>query len=550
MNGSATAVLPAVQTLVPMIQVNHADADDDDEMPTASHGDKYHGDRFSSFLPGTILHPTDDHATANFAFLLTRKEKDARLFVRKWLREALRKEGIQSKQKFLPGAGVGAAELSSLCAMLRAAPSTLSKGLLASPLIQLTEAIIQTMDKDADSKWKMIKSSEEALLEACKGGDREGAFGHLMDLCALVTRAHSNNADGGGIVSEQGPSSVTAQMMVGMMDIVTMVFLVYCTVPKYISPRMNKTATTVEVFRQDQEAMLVAALVDALLACCACWARSDSPDECVFEDVEWVPVDLRERLLQLAHDGQRQSTPGSESNETIAAEKRALTLELQDLFQDVLGRMQELSSVSYAARRGNSIHGNTGIRSGLASALTQATRKKTFGQWDSWGDDDSYGGDKLQDHTTDSSRGAAGNDLAEESLVVHVIKSVLDQKPIDGLTQANTSLAGLLKSGLGRLGLQKEHHPGEYGTVMVFVLGGISAVEIHEALACVDAKLAAMAVARMNHDKKEDGWGGQDDQDGQSAGNQIQNIPKIFIGGSALISPKDVVLHSLISSGS
>ena len=47
---------------------------------------------------------------------------------------------------------------------------------------------------------------------------------------------------------------------------------------------------------------------------------------------------------------------------------------------------------------------------------------------------------------------------------------------------------GLLQSGLGRFGLlaQKQPQPADYGTVLIFVIGGISLAELREARQAID----------------------------------------------------------------
>lgn len=59
-------------------------------------------------------------------------------------------------------------------------------------------------------------------------------------------------------------------------------------------------------------------------------------------------------------------------------------------------------------------------------------------------------------------------------------EAVLQHQHIPGLYHASASLRGLLKSGLGRIGLlqPKQPHPADHKTVIVFVLGGICMAEL------------------------------------------------------------------------
>ncbi len=55
-------------------------------------------------LQGSLYAPSDAQMGQWREFLVTRQGKDAALFLRKWLREALRKAGIQTMMRFKAGA--------------------------------------------------------------------------------------------------------------------------------------------------------------------------------------------------------------------------------------------------------------------------------------------------------------------------------------------------------------------------------------------------------------------------------------------------------------
>lgn len=95
--------------------------------------------------------------------------------------------------------------------------------------------------------------------------------------------------------------------------------------------------------------------------------------------------------------------------------------------------------------------------------------------------------------------------------------AVLQHQPIPSLYHASASLRGLLKSGLGRIGLlqPKQPHPADHKTVIVFVLGGISMAEMQGVQQTVSSFQAS---------------------DGPSA--------QVMAGGTALTRPGDVY-HNL-----
>jgi hypothetical protein len=72
--------------------------------------------------------------------------------------------------------------------------------------------------------------------------------------------------------------------------------------------------------------------------------------------------------------------------------------------------------------------------------------------------------------------------------------------------------------------------------VVVFVVGGVSLSEIHQVLACVDAKTVAAAAAQANNIS-----GGE----AGMAGGAPPPPPKMIVGGTALLQPRDIVFHAL-----
>ena len=95
--------------------------------------------------------------------------------------------------------------------------------------------------------------------------------------------------------------------------------------------------------------------------------------------------------------------------------------------------------------------------------------------------------------------------------------AVLQHQPIPSLYHASASLRGLLKSGLGRIGLlqPKQPHPADHKTLILFVLGGISMAEMRGVQQTVSSVQAS---------------------DGLSA--------QVMAGGTALTRPGDVY-HNL-----
>jgi hypothetical protein len=77
--------------------------DDDEELGEAA-AERASGSAAGVPPPrGCLLHPSDERAVQWLTFLMRRGGKDAALFLRKWLREALRKEGMRTKGRSKAG---------------------------------------------------------------------------------------------------------------------------------------------------------------------------------------------------------------------------------------------------------------------------------------------------------------------------------------------------------------------------------------------------------------------------------------------------------------
>ena len=88
---------------------------------------------------------------------------------------------------------------------------------------------------------------------------------------------------------------------------------------------------------------------------------------------------------------------------------------------------------------------------------------------------------------------------------------------ISGLYHATASIRSLLKSGLGRFGLQKQPHPADNAVVIMFVVGGISMLELREVQQAVDNQIS-----------------------------QGGKLPQLLTGGTVLLRPRDMY-HNLCS---
>ena len=434
-----------------------------------------------NFLPGSLFHPSDPHTTSQLGFLLTRPGKDGAMFVRKWLREAARKEGIPAAAlRSKPGA-IGAAELRALASAISASPAAAQRN---SSLLQLAEAASLALEEAPAASWDALSREEKLIIMACAEGP-ESACEQLVDVLGSTAK--------GGLI--QLPQAV------GLLLIAYQILPEH--LPWYASGGHGRQ--NIAPFSGEHESRLCRALADAILACSTRWSGAAEPESAAKSDAPWLPGPLLERLAA-----------GAGAVED-AGERRAVLLEIKDAVQEVLARLRELSQLRQAAK-GRVSRGSTTAGGGLGEE-----------------EDSSYSDFRPVEGTS-------------SSVLVRLAGAIADRAEVPGLKHANTSIAGLLKSSLGRFGLQKQPRPGEYPLVVLFVIGGVSIAEIHEVLACVDAKAVAVGAAAAAAAQQQVESSGFGSGLGEPGLGMKMPPPKVIVGGTALLQPREVVARALCHS--
>ena len=484
-------------------------------------------DNEGSYLPGSLLHPQQDASTtSHLGFLLTRQGKDAALFVRKWLREAGRKEGVPAALlRSKPGSAVTAAELRALSAALAGSATAVGALHRTAPLRQLAEAAAAALEEAPSASWDAVAREEKMIVEACTTEGSEAVCGLLIDLVGAAGRG--------------GP--------VGLLHVLSLLMIAYQILPEHLPWYANTTTSTAAAatgssstgreklpFPDELEMRLKGAMVDAVMACSSRWGNAgvvggSSNDssigggsggderrriaEAARREAPWLPDAVVDRILlhrqgaaEMSHHPAGEED-GDEDGDEDEGERRALHLEVRDAVEEVFARLRELSLF----------------------------RQRTFPP----------GIDLNAQKEQHQQQQVVENDSEAEggSLLVRIATAIADRSEIKGLKHASTSLAGLLKSGLGRFGLQKQPQPGDYPVVVIFVIGGVSVAEIHHVLGCIDAKTASAVTAASGG-----GVGGERRAaaaGGGSSPSQPQPPPKIILGATTLLDPGDAVRHAL-----
>eukprot|EP00887_Chlorella_sp_A99_P001780 scaffold19.g1780.t1 len=433
-------------------------------------------------LPGGLCAAGDPRMAQWLAFLMSRRGKDGPLFVRKWLREVLRKEGVPPKphHRFKAGS-TSAAELADLASLLAAhSPAAAAR---QHPLTTLAGAAAAALGGDAAAAWEAASREERQLLLACSEGSSDDAAAQLCELCALAARP------GGG-------SPLAAE------DVALLILAAHLLLPEFL-PWYAEGA-----FDARQSAALQEALAQALAAG---GGRG------------------------LAHGAAQQQ---EERRRPQAGQEEAAAEGWEDELPDLwLGSPQVPAAPGPGAPRAPTAEQAAGLAAGFLEHCRQLAvlRKRQLGK-------------ELGRLTAPVAGGEGGEAGAPQprSLLAQLAERALSGQAVPQLQHAATSLAGLLKSVGGRFGLlHKQPAPGDYHTILFFVVGGVSVQELHELAAVADA--AAAAAAAGNDDERGAGAGPRARRQGQG---QQRGPHRVLVGSTGLLRPRDVARGLLAASWS
>lgn len=367
----------------------------------------------SKTVRDSVFHPADVGSIQYLEFLMSKTHKEAMLFIRKWLKEAIR----ESKMKFAGRLKPGAPSIEDLQALSSVLSSDAHACKKHASLLQLVELACEC--SVTDKAWEQEKKLEEiARLSAEDGPDTLCSF--ILDELA---------AAGKGISENHSIFKTLKHLLLGSY---------WMKIHPYIQGNQS--------FSMAQRASMARALTGDSIRCIQMWQEQGVLANVLEEEMPWISKIMRETIVT-AH-GDVSGVP------------------LDDVCADVIETICNLPS-QYKA-------GNPSF-----------------------------------------------NGPHQQTFIIQCIDDILTGRTISGMKHVGTSIAGLLKSGLGRIGLQ-QHHPGEYEMIVIFILGGISVNEVAQTRVYIDQCMAQMQT------------------DGR-------NMPEIILGASSILTSPETTLRSIFS---
>lgn len=366
----------------------------------------------SSCVRPSVFHPSDPSSRSYIDFLMSKTHKEALLFIRKWLKEAIRESKLKFSGRMRPGA-VSAEDLQALCAVLY---QDSDASMRHASILQIAEIACACLSDtgDAESKWDELHKAEQVAKLSAEDGPG--------GLVALIR--DELMAAGRGAPPPHGIFPSMQHLIMGCYWIKTN--------PSHYDGQQS------DVLSGAQQRVLGETLAESSAACILRWKQtSGNASKTIRKELPWLSDEFIKQIMESAED------------------EGALQTLLQPVSQKVIGTICSLPA-----------------------------------QYD---------------------LNAQERGPREDTLILRLLGDVLSGRHVPSMKHIGTSIAGLLKSGLGRIGLQ-HHHPGEYETVVLFVLGGITPHEISHVRSYCDHIVAEYHA-------------------------QEKRMPHIVLGGSSLLAP-------------
>ncbi|GMH33716.1 hypothetical protein BSKO_01550 [Bryopsis sp. KO-2023] len=341
--------------------------------------------------------PYDENWMRHFKELAGRRVKNGVVLVRKWLKEAMRRESVSQATR----SKTGSPQTDELRSCIDALMQDSGVAFRQRIQIELGQTVVQSLDPEPSISQEVVSRNERQILMS---PTPEELVQIVLDLLANTRKA---------------------QAVLSLMDVLGLLVFIY-------SLRGDEEG---DAFTPAEEQFMMNAIIDGVI------------DDDNLEQHRWLG-DLRHRIKQMQRSLRRH-----ESN----YETTALKLEFQDFLSGCFEKLRHIS----AARRGlRELRRLTGLN---------------------------------QDYIP---------------LTRQIASLVYQDSKLEDLSRATSLLGGLLKMGLGRLGFQNKAKPGDHPVVILFVVGGISMMEVREVLAEIE--------------------------------DQSPWKPQVLLGGTCLLSDRDV----------
>lgn len=373
-------------------------------------------------LDGSFVSTDNFNGTPYLEALLDRKTKDGTMLIKKWLLETLRKENVSGNVKVRPGFP----SRSDLRTMIKALAKSQSSLVRNKGIIQIAAATLYAMEESHSAKWDAFASAEK-ILTVNAGDTSQSLAAQMSDLINKSCLLQSQGSKAGTL----------SQGLISFQDALLL------TISGYILAGENfPTSGSGGPFSWQEEHFMKEAIVDAVL---------ENPEVGKLKFLNGLAEELKANL-----DKNNIKQTNEESTEQIddfdddqwGAWGDEDNNNKQEVFSDMQLKLDLRDRVDNLFKF---LHKLSSLKTNVPSTL---------------GSESSFSGDLY------SSKG----------LLHKILTRVLNKYDISGMEYHSSTVGRLFKSGFGRFGLgQAKPSLADQSVILVFIVGGISAVEVREA---------------------------------------------------------------------
>ncbi|KAH9318894.1 hypothetical protein KI387_020663 [Taxus chinensis] len=363
--------------------------------------------------------------------LLDKRTKDGALLIKKWLQEALRQEKVTIRNRL---GGVTASELRSLVNALSSNPAMIMRN---RGIIQLAKAAEVVLSEPWSTRWEAFASAERILMLSA-GDTSQSLSGQIQDLINQSVLWRTQN---------QGKGHEPPPSLLSMRDAIILAIVGYS-----LAGESFGSSSSEGPFSWEEEHSLKEAIVDAVLEC------SPGVDIGFLHGLEGG-LELHWQKLQLKNpiEAQPDQSCDAEAHSSIDFDDQWGSWEDDEMEE----REQEYGEMQLKLELRDRLDNVFKV----LHKVSNARRCLPFKDRQSMLED-------ILGSTSSTYRG----------LVCKILSMVFAKIDIPGLEYHSSAVGRLFKSGFGRFGLgQAKPRLGDQNVLFVFVVGGINALEVHEA---------------------------------------------------------------------
>lgn len=386
----------------------------------------------SDLLHGSFVSIENFRGAPYLEAILDRRTKDGAMLIKKWLQESLRRENISLDVR-IRSSFATKSELQPLAKALAKRQSCLvrNKG-----IVQIAAAALNALDEVNSAYWDAFKSAEK-ILHANAADTIQSLAAQISDLVNKTALDGSRLQNRGNLEKPNG--------LITLPDALLLTVIGYLLAGEYFP-----TSGSGGPFSWQEEHFMKEAIVDAIL---------ENPVVSKLKFLRGLSEELESNLNKMKFDEKESSSAQLDNVDFDEDQWDSWGEDDTDAEKDV-GREPAYGDMQLKLELRDRVDNLFKFLHKLSSMRRNSPLKELMLALESKRNDDHY---------------------STKGLLYKIITSALEKHEIPGLEYHSSTVGRLFKSGFGRFGLgQAKPSLAEQNVIMIFVIGGINAVEVRE----------------------------------------------------------------------